>query len=80
MTALFYIITGAALLILIQQGLVEQEETWISVALIPAAIGGTILGQRLLPFVSPAQFRRIVLIMLLVTGTIGVVAALNGID
>ncbi|MCA9859460.1 MAG: sulfite exporter TauE/SafE family protein [Thermomicrobiales bacterium] len=76
-TAYFYYVNAVGLALLIASGIVGREQLEIAIRLLPAAIIGGFIGRRILHYVSQAQFRKITLIMLLATGTTGIVAALQ---
>ena len=76
-TAYFYYVNFIGLSVLILRGIVGWEQLEIALRLLPAAIIGGFIGRRVLRYVSQAQFRRITLLMLLVTGTTGIVTALQ---
>jgi uncharacterized membrane protein YfcA len=76
-TAYFYYVNAIGLALLILRGIVGADELHVVVRLLPAAILGRFLGKWLVRWVSQTQFRTITLVMLLATGTIGVVAALQ---
>ncbi len=76
-TAYFYYVNFVGLSVLILRGIVGWEQLQVAIHLLPAAIIGGFVGRRLLRLVSQSQFRKITLVMLLVTGTIGIVTALQ---
>jgi uncharacterized membrane protein YfcA len=76
-TAYFYYVNAIGLSLLILRGIVGTEQLSVAVRLLPAAIIGGFIGRRLLNYVSQSQFRRITLVMLLLTGTLGIVTALQ---
>jgi len=76
-TAYFYYVNAIGLSLLVLRGIVGMEQFHVVVQLLPSAIVGGFVGRWLLRFVSQSHFRRITLVMLLVTGTIGVVTALR---
>jgi len=76
-TAYFYYVNFIGLSVLILRGIVGWEQLEIALRLLPAAIIGGFIGRRVLRYVSQAQFRRITLLMLLLTGTTGIVTALQ---
>ncbi len=76
-TAYFYYVNFVGLLLLILRGIVGWEQMDVVFRLLPAAIIGGFVGRRLLQFVSQSQFRKITLGMLLMTGTTGIVTALQ---
>jgi len=77
LTAFFYLISITGFIALINQDLVGQRELGLSLAMLPAALIGTYAGQRLIRRFSQETFRRIVLILLIVTGLIGGIAAIR---
>ena len=76
-TAYFYYVNFVGLSLLILRGIVGWEQLEIAFRLLPAAIIGGFIGRRLLRSVSQSQFRKITLVMLLMTGTTGIVTALQ---
>ena len=76
-TAYFYYVNFIGLSLLILRGIVGWEQLEIALRLLPAAIVGGFIGRRALRYVSQSQFRTITLVMLLMTGTIGSVTALQ---
>jgi uncharacterized membrane protein YfcA len=48
----------------------------LALCLAPAALAGRWAGSWLVPYVTPASFRRVVLCLLLVTGAVGIANAL----
>lgn len=76
-TAYFYYVNFVGLSLLILRGIVGWEQMDVVFRLLPAAIIGGFVGRRLLQFVSQSQFRKITLVMLLMTGTTGIVTALQ---
>jgi uncharacterized membrane protein YfcA len=76
-TAYFYYVNFIGLSLLILRGIVGWEQLEIALRLLPAAIAGGFIGRRMLRYVSQSQFRTITLVMLLMTGTIGIVTALQ---
>lgn len=76
-TAYFYYVNAIGLSLLILRGIVGWEQMHIVVRLLPAAIIGGFIGRRVLRYVSQSQFRRITLVMLLLTGSIGIITALQ---
>jgi uncharacterized membrane protein YfcA len=57
---------------LISQGIVSRNDVLLSLWLAPAALAGRWAGSWLVPFVSPIGFRRVVLGLLLLTGSIAI--------
>ena len=76
MTVIFYLLSFASLAQLARHDFIDRDVLRTTLTLLPAAAVGTILGQRLLPRFTPSQFTRLVLLLLLVTGSAGVVSAL----
>ena len=76
-TAYFYYVNFIGISVLILRGIVGWEQLEIAFRLLPAAIIGGFIGRRVLRYVSQSQFRRITLVMLLLTGTTGIVTALQ---
>ncbi|MCC6943489.1 MAG: sulfite exporter TauE/SafE family protein [Thermomicrobiales bacterium] len=74
--AYFYVIDLLAMMVLIQQGLVGWSELRTVALLLPAALAGTVVGRHLLTKASEAQFWRLVMIILLGTGLVGVTGAI----
>jgi uncharacterized protein len=77
MTVIFYATGVVSLYLLANEGLVGRPELRTSLILLPAAIAGTWVGQRSLRRVTPSQFNRIVLLLLLVTGFVGLAVGLQ---
>ncbi|MBX3069127.1 MAG: sulfite exporter TauE/SafE family protein [Thermomicrobiales bacterium] len=77
LTAFFYLISITGFIALIAEDLVGRRELGFSLAMLPAALIGTWTGQRLTRAISPVAFRRAILILLIITGVIGAVAALR---
>lgn len=75
--AYFYVIDVLAMALLIQQGLVGSSELRVVAMLLPAAIAGTVIGRHLVKRASEAQFWRLVMIILLGTGLVGIVSAIR---
>lgn len=61
---------------LIVQGLITLDDVVIALWLAPSALLGRWAGSWLVPYVTPASFRRLVLAMLLVTGVVAIVNVL----
>lgn len=76
-TIYFYYVNFMTMLLLITQGIIGREQLDVVVRLLPTAILGGFIGRYLLNYVSQQQFRMITLIMLLITGTTGVITALQ---
>jgi uncharacterized membrane protein YfcA len=77
LTAFFYLISITGFVALIGQDLAGRREIGISLAMLPAALLGTYAGQRLTRRFSQETFRRVVLLLLIVTGIVGAVAAVR---
>ena len=76
-SALYFLFIGAAgLSILVFRGLVDSGHVPLAFALIPAAVLGKFLGSALLKRISEKTFRRITLIIALLTGALGIATAL----
>lgn len=75
--AYFVLIDVAALAILVRVGEIGWTETRTALILLPAAVAGTFIGRHLVSRVAVETFRRLVLIMVMSTGALGVVAALR---
>lgn len=78
-TAYFYYVNFMALSVMILRGIVGWEQIGVAARLLPAAIIGGFIGRRALRYLSQSQFRTITLVMLLLTGTTGLVTALRAI-
>ncbi len=77
LSAFFYLISATGFVALINQGLVGSREIALSAAMLPAAMIGTFVGQLLTRRFSQQSFRRVVLILLVMTGLVGILAALQ---
>jgi uncharacterized protein len=75
-TIYYYVISPIGLMILIERGLVGWHEARLAAAAVPVVAIGVVLGNWLVRRVSPAAFRRMVLVLLLLTGAVGIMAAL----
>jgi hypothetical protein len=76
LTVIFYLLGAASLTVLVNEGLVGRSELRLALALLPASVIGTWLGQRALHRFTPGQFNRIVLTLLMATGFAGLIVAL----
>jgi uncharacterized protein len=65
----------AGLAVLSVRGLVEAPEVLLGLVLIPAAIAGKAVGTALLKLISEKAFRAITLVLVILTGTLGVATA-----
>jgi uncharacterized membrane protein YfcA len=70
--AYFLLIDAVGFPALISQGLITRDDVVLSLLLAPVAIAGRWVGSLLVPYVTPASFRRVVLVLLLVTGTVAI--------
>lgn len=61
---------------LIMQGLITWDDVVLALWLAPTALLGRWAGSWLVPYVTPASFRRMVLALLLVTGVVAIVNVL----
>lgn len=77
LTAFFYLISITGCIALVGEGLVGRKELVLSLAMLPAALLGTWSGQRLTRAISPEAFRRVILVLLIITGAIGAIAAVR---
>jgi uncharacterized protein len=77
LTVFFYAVSAAGLAALIANDLVGRHELGVTFAMLPAALIGTIAGQRLSRRVSRYRFRQAVLLLLIATGAIGGAAAIR---
>jgi uncharacterized membrane protein YfcA len=77
LTVIFYLLGFISLTVLVIEGLVGRSDLRIALALLPASITGTWLGQRALHRVTPEEFNRIVLLLLMTTGLVGLLVALG---
>lgn len=73
--AYFYVIDLLAIVLLTRRQIVTTDDLRTVALLMPAAIVGSFLGRRAVKRISPLFFRRITLVMLVITGLIGTVAA-----
>ncbi|CAN5805214.1 sulfite exporter TauE/SafE family protein [soil metagenome] len=76
MTMIFYILGAISLMMLTREELIGRSDLRTALALVPAAVLGTWLGQRALHRFTAGQFNRIVLILLMATGLVGLTVAL----
>lgn len=76
LTVIFYALSLASLAQLARDDLIDRSDFRTTLVLLPAAAVGTVVGQRLLRRVSASQFTRLVLLLLIVTGSLGVASAL----
>ncbi len=72
----FLLIDLVGLPALLSQGVVSGSDVTLSLLLAPAAVAGRWAGSLLVPHVTPARFRRVVLVLLLGTGAIAIANAL----
>ena len=78
MTAYFTATNGFAIALVASTGEVGGREFGLYLVLLPLAFLGRWIGQRLHERVDQAQFRRITLALLILTGTSGIVTAIAG--
>ncbi len=74
-SAYFVLISVAGLPILIGSGALSRGDMRIAVSLVPAAIVGTVVGNRISRHLTAHGFRRLTLALLLATGVMGVATA-----
>ena len=74
-TAYFFVIDIIGVALVTRTGKVGWREVTIALVLLPFALGGRRIGQRLLKRVDPVQFRMITLRLLIVTGVVAAVTA-----
>jgi uncharacterized membrane protein YfcA len=77
-TFYFSVMNTIGVLLVAQTGFVGGREFGLAIVLLPIALIGRRLGQRILHRIDPKQFRTITLSLLLVTGASGMVTALLG--
>lgn len=77
MTVIFYILSFASLAQLARDDLIDRSVIRTTLVLLPAAAIGTIVGTKSLQRFTVSQFQRFVLLLLVVTGSLGVVSALS---
>ena len=77
MTVMFYLLGVVSLTLLTSEGLVGRSELRTAATLLPAAVIGAWVGQRALRRFTPGQFNRVVLMLLLVTGIVGLAIGLQ---
>ena len=77
--AYFIAIDVAALAILARVGEIGWPETRTALLLLPAAAVGTLIGRKLVSRIEVGLFRRVVLIMVVTTGLIGVLDAVRSV-
>jgi uncharacterized protein len=76
-TSAFYFLFMSVfgLVVLAARGLVEAGDLPISLLLVPAALLGKALGTRILKHISESAFRKLTLLFVFVTGSLGVATA-----
>jgi len=57
---------------LVLQGLIRGDDVVLALWLAPAALLGRWLGSLFVPYVTPVSFRRVVLVLLLLTGSVAI--------
>jgi uncharacterized membrane protein YfcA len=77
MSLYFVAINVIGLGVLAFQGLLHREQFVVSGILLPVTLLGTITGAWLSRYVPPGLFRRITLVLLMLTGAIGMLTALS---
>jgi uncharacterized membrane protein YfcA len=77
-TFYFSLMNLVGILLVVRTGAVGGREFGIAAVLLPVALLGRRIGQRLHDRVDPDQFRRITYALLILTGTSGMVTALAG--
>ncbi len=75
--AYFLVLSVAIIITLFARGIVETQELWTAAALVPAAFIGKTLGTALVKRLSNEAFRRITLMVVLLTGVLGVITAVR---
>lgn len=71
----FLLIDLVGLPALLVQGVITRSDIVLSLLLAPAALAGRWAGSWLVPYITPASFRRVVLFLLLGTGAIAIANA-----
>ena len=61
---------------LVLQGLISRDDVVLALLLTPVALAGRWAGSWLVPYVTPVSFRRVVLVLLLATGSVAIVNAM----
>jgi len=74
-SAYFVLISIAGLPILVESGALGRAELQTAGLLTPAAIAGTLLGNRIVRHLTAHGFRRLTLVLLLATGLMGIATA-----
>jgi uncharacterized membrane protein YfcA len=62
---------------LVASGVITRADLILAALLAPVAVLGRWIGAWLVPYVTPLTFRRVVLVLLLATGGIGIANALS---
>jgi uncharacterized membrane protein YfcA len=75
-TAYFFVVDIIGVLLVARTGKVGWRELWVALLLLPFALVGRRVGQRMLGKVDPVMFRRITLRLLIATGVAAVGTAL----
>ena len=68
----FMMLDTVGLPTLMLNGLISRDDVMLALFLAPGALLGRWLGSLLLPYVTPASFRRVVLVLLLLTGGLAI--------
>lgn len=74
-TAYFMVVDVVAVGLLAASSQLHRDDLLLAVAMVPPSLAGRWVGRRLADRVSPAQFRRIVVALLLLTGATGAIGA-----
>jgi uncharacterized membrane protein YfcA len=76
--AAYFLVLGVAIIItLFARSIVEVSEVWTAAILVPAAFIGKTLGTVLVKYLSDDAFRKITLLVVLLTGVLGVLTAVR---
>lgn len=76
-TVYYYLIIPISILALAREGLLGRDDLFRSLAIVPPIVLGTFIGQQLVKRLSIERFRSIVFVLLLLSGLIGAIAALD---
>lgn len=74
-TAYFMVVDVVAVALLAASRQLHRSDVLLALAMIPASLVGRWVGRRMADRVSPATFRRIVVVLLLLTGASGAIGA-----
>lgn len=75
--AYLLVLGGAIIITLFARGIVEVSEVWTAAILVPAAFIGKTLGTVLVKYLLDDAFRKITLLVVLLTGVLGVLTAVR---